>query len=47
MDGLPEEGDYYAFTSESFGTDKPVAVTFFPDEHMIRVIPGTKSVVSR
>jgi hypothetical protein len=46
MDGLPEERDYYVFTSESFGTDKPVAVTILPDEHVLRGTTGTKSVVS-
>jgi hypothetical protein len=46
MDGLPEERDYHVFTSESFGTDKPIAVTIPPDEHVIRVTSGTKSVVS-
>ena len=45
MDGLPEEGDYHVFTSESFGTDNPVAVTILPDEHVVRGTTGTKSVV--
>jgi len=46
MDGLPEEGDYYIFTSESFGTDNPVSVTILPGEHVLRATTGTRSVVS-
>jgi hypothetical protein len=46
MADFPEPQDYYVFTSESIGTDQPVALTFVPDEGVTRTIPGKKTAVS-
>ncbi|OAX31878.1 hypothetical protein K503DRAFT_38396 [Rhizopogon vinicolor AM-OR11-026] len=43
MADLPDEQDYYVFTSEFYGTKQPISLTFDEDEGIIRAMPGKKT----
>ncbi|OJA14163.1 hypothetical protein AZE42_08934 [Rhizopogon vesiculosus] len=43
MADLPDEQDYYTFTSESYGTKQPIGMTFDEGEGILRAMPGKKT----